>query len=625
MQRRPPSRLEVKFLASELDKRLSGARVSNIYSSTELGLTLLKLTGPNGPHRLLYERGLRACLTEFRYPVEKSPHPQLRTARRLLRGSRLQGVKQEGFDRVISIELSTPKGLSLKLVLEMLSGGVFAVLDQERKVLFTTEKKVMKDRSILPGEEYNVPPHTYPSPLLTSKEELLRILKEESAVRPALATKLGLGNLSDLVSIGAGIDPEENPASLSLEHANKLLDAIRQTVESPSVAPTVYSDGPTPIEYSLVPLPSPPSQISERFDTVSEAMDWYYSMGGKMRIVLSPKPNRRLASLKKTSEELLQQSTQLRETAENIMADVARFDRVLSLAKQGTRGAIEPGINVVDIDYRERTAKVLLEGREVQLDITKSAAANASVLFSRSKELRLRVGELTAEAESTRVEQKVKEVELKRVSKVAWYEKFRWAVLSSSRKLLLGKDAITNELLVKRYADENAQVFHSDFTGSPFAIAWPLGEMTDDEIKEAAGITASYTSKAWEMGFSSLDVYWVRASQLSKSPPSGTYLARGAFLVSGEKSFIRGASLGIALGAELKGDELHVTAMHPDADTRVARCVLAPGRHANSEVSKRLARMLAQRYSVRITAEIGDSIRERIPDKKSDIVAVKGL
>jgi predicted ribosome quality control (RQC) complex YloA/Tae2 family protein len=625
MQRRPPSRLEVRLLASELDRYLSGARVSNIYSNTELGLTLLKLNGSDGPHRLLHERGLRACLTEFRYPAEKSPHPQLRTARRLLRGSRVQRVEQEGFDRVISIELSTPRGSSLKLVLEMLSGGVFVILDSEGKVRFTTEKKVMRDRSILLGEEYRLPPQTYPSPLLANKEELLRILNEESVVKPALATRLGLGNLSDLICLNAGIDPEAIPTSLSPEGTHKLLDAIRQTVESLKLAPTVYSDGPNPIEYSLVPLPNPPSQTSERFDTVSEAMDWYYSIGGKMRIVAPSKPNRRLASLKKTAEELLQQSAQLKEIAEMIMADAAKFDRVLSLAKQGTKGAIEAGINVKEIDYRERTAKVLMGGREAQLDITRSAAANASVLFSRSKELRSRAGELMAEAESTKVEQKVKEVELKRVRKMAWYEKFRWAVLSSSRKLLLGKDAITNEILVKKHTDENTQVFHSDFAGSPFAVAWPPGEMTEGEIQEAAGITASYTSKAWEMGFSSLDVYWVRASQLSKSPPSGTFLTKGAFFVSGEKNFIRGANLGIALGAELKENKLYVTTMPPNADAHIPRCILAPGRHTNSEVSRRLAKMLADRYSVKITAEVSDAIRERMPDKKSDIIAVKGL
>jgi len=625
MQRRPPSRLEVRLLASELDQCLNGARVSNIYSNTELGLTLLKLNASDGLRRLLYERGLRACLTEFQYPVEKSPHSQLRTARRLLRGSRVQKIEQEGFDRVISIELCTPKNTSLELVLEVLSGGVFVILDPEKKVAFTTEKKVMRDRSILLGEEYRLPPQTYPSPLLANEGELLRILKEESVLKSALAVKLGLGNLSDLVCLRAGIDPDAIPGSLSPEDARKILNTIKQTVESLRLEPTVYSDGSNPIEYSLVQLPNPPSQISARFDTISEAMDWYYSMGGKIRVVASTKPNRRLASLKKTAGELLQQSAQLKETAEMIMADVAKFDRVLSLARQGTMGAIETGINVKEIDYRERTAKVFVGDREAQLDTTRSAAANASTLFSRSKELKLRVGELMAEVESTKVEQKVREVELKRVRKRAWYEKFRWAVLSSSRKLLLGKDAITNEVLVKKHTDESTQVFHSDFAGSPFAIAWPPGEMTEAEIQEAAGITASYTSKAWEMGFSSLDVYWVRASQLSKSPPSGTFLTKGAFFVSGGKNFIRGANLGIALGAELRENKLYVTAMHPNADTRIPRGMLAPGRHTNTEVSRRLARMLADRYSVRVTAEVSDAIRERIPDKKSDIVALKGL
>jgi len=625
MNRRNPSRLEVMMLASELDKFLRGDRISSLYHNSGLGLTLLKMSGPNGPQRLLYERGLRACLTDFQYPFPKEPPQQLRKIRRSLRGSRVTEVRQEGFDRIISIELTSPKDETMRILMEMLPGGVFAILDSERTITYATERKIMKDRSIVLGEEYRLPPQPFPSPFDIDVAEFVGILNEGPDLKSVLESKLGLGNLSEPVLQSAGFGLNTPSSTVSAEGAEKLLYAARSVATGLRPAPVVYVGESGPIDYSLVPLPTPPASTRVSYDTISGAMDSYYSGGGKITVAKAPRPNRKVIALRKAADELLSRSMALRKAAELVMAEPPRFDRALSIARQNRLGDLGDGTVLKDIDYGERTVRLSSNGFDVRLHLSMSAAANASVLFSESKAMGERAEELTAQADAVKVTQKPVEIRLKRVAKRAWYEKFRWAKLSSSRMLLLGRDAVTNEILVKKYASAESQVFHSDFSGSPFALAWPLGEMTSSEIREAADITASYTTKAWEMGFSSLDVYWVRGAQLSKTPPSGTYLARGAFQVTGERSFVRGATLQIALKVTAYGGSFSVTAMHPDAEPGTPHVVLAPGRHDNASVSKKLAKMFSNRLSIRTSSDLGDAIREKIPDRRSEIVSIKDL
>jgi len=69
-------------------------------------------------------------------------------------------------------------------------------------------------------------------------------------------------------------------------------------------------------------------------------------------------------------------------------------------------------------------------------------------------------------------------------------------------------------------------------------------------IKEAADFVASY-SRAWKETWGIVDVFYVKPSQVSKSPPSGEYLPKGSFIISGKKNFIKNAKTELAIALEL--------------------------------------------------------------------------
>ena len=55
-------------------------------------------------------------------------------------------------------------------------------------------------------------------------------------------------------------------------------------------------------------------------------------------------------------------------------------------------------------------------------------------------------------------------------------------------------------------------------------------------LNEAA-VYAVCHSRAWDAKIVT-DVYWVHADQVSKTPPTGLYIATGSFIIRGKRNFI---------------------------------------------------------------------------------------
>ncbi len=123
--------------------------------------------------------------------------------------------------------------------------------------------------------------------------------------------------------------------------------------------------------------------------------------------------------------------------------------------------------------------------------------------------------------------------------KKEWYEKFRWFTSSDGFLCIGGRDATTNEIIVKKHTDPNDLVLHTDMAGSPFfVIKSENKEIPQSTIEEAAQATAVY-SRAWRLGLSTLEVFYVKPEQVSKTTQSGEYMARGAFMIRGKTNYLR--------------------------------------------------------------------------------------
>ncbi|RLE39436.1 hypothetical protein DRJ17_00620 [Candidatus Woesearchaeota archaeon] len=186
----------------------------------------------------------------------------------------------------------------------------------------------------------------------------------------------------------------------------------------------------------------------------------------------------------------------------------------------------------------------------VTISLKKSVGDNASSYYEKAKKAKKKiegVKKAIAIAEKKIEEIKAKKIEVERRErkvkrKPNWYEKFRWFVSSEGFLCIGGRDATTNEIIIKKHTDKNDLIFHTDMAGSPFFVV-KKDSVKDREIgsatlKEVAQATASY-SRAWKLGMSSIEVFYVRPEQVSKKAKAGEYLPKGAFMIQGKTTYLK--------------------------------------------------------------------------------------
>ena len=205
---------------------------------------------------------------------------------------------------------------------------------------------------------------------------------------------------------------------------------------------------------------------------------------------------------------------------------------------------------------------VKINKNEVKLDLNKSIGENANKIYNKGKKMEKKIlGTLKAISETREQIQKLKAKKVRMVERVdflikspkkKWYEKYRWFISSNQFLVIGGRDASSNESLFKKHLDKNDIILHTNFPGSPLMIIKnPKNEIIpENTIKEAANFVASY-SRAWKENWTEIDVFYVNSDQVSKTPPSGEYLPKGSFMISGKKNFIKNAKTELALTIEL--------------------------------------------------------------------------
>jgi hypothetical protein len=212
----------------------------------------------------------------------------------------------------------------------------------------------------------------------------------------------------------------------------------------------------------------------------------------------------------------------------------------------------------------------------------------------------------------------------RKVESKEWFEKFRNFTTSDGFLVVAGKDVVTNEILIKKYTQQEDVVFHAEITGSPFVVIKAEGrEISEQALKEAGEYAAAFC-RAWRENAGSADVYWVRVDQLSKSGPSGESIPHGAFFVVGKRNWFRNTPLRTAIGAVV-GEEACFIGGSVDAVRSRAKAmvVLVPGDYTGKDLLKMVLKTLTLKLSKEDKEKLGktsiEQVREFIPYTKGAI------
>jgi len=652
----------------ELNKIIIGARIENVYQTNPLTL-IFRLHQSNRPtFQMLIEAGKRVHLTSYVLSKPLTPPAFCMALRKHLRNGRITEIQQHEFERVITIKIDTQEGTYL-LVTELFGDGNIILVNPQGTILYALTYKRMRDRNIIRRENFKLAPPSGKNPLnlSTSDFEEIKNYGHLEIVR-ALTKLLSIGGLyAEEILQRAEINkntPCENLTKQQIDAIFTQTQTLISKTTNGEFEPSIVVDEKGEwIDVTPFPLKRYISLTLKPYKSLNEALDEYYSKAVTTEKVSDTEKEftRQLAKLQRTLEDqqktiedpnkIIEQNKaigniiyahlgELQLLAQGIMEEKSRdkaWEQIIAEIEKEKQAQHVPFIYFQSLDSKRRVLNVSIENTTFSLDLTRSIQANAASYYERAKktERKQEGAEKALHNTQTKIlelqkhlmektEKVIEEAPPKKKEK-AWYEKFRWFNSSDGFLVIGGRDATTNEIIIKKHTAPADIVFHADIVGAPFVVIKTEGKTPSEQtIKEAAQLAASY-SKAWRELFHAVDVYWVYPNQLSKSPPPGQYLEKGSFIVNGKKNRLRKILLSITIGITIKENQITVVGGPTEFVKKQAihYVEVVPGQEPSSSLAKNIRKLLAEKapaeWRKQIIATPLGEIQNFIPSGKGAI------
>jgi predicted ribosome quality control (RQC) complex YloA/Tae2 family protein len=595
--------------------------------------------------------------------------------RKYLRGAWVANVEQCEFERIMVVYFKTKAGV-LRLILELFGEGNIILTGEKGEILQALVFKRMRDRNILRNEAFQFPPSSGKNPFKVAKDELEKALKDlgEVEVVRAIVRFLGVGGVyAEEILLRADVEKTKPCSDLTGSEVGAIFDGLQSLLLAVSGFKTepnlVLAEDGSFLDVVPFKLKRYEAYGSKPYGSFNEALDEFYlrataaeQAGTSVEVDKLQKEAERLKRIIAEQEQALREDDAKAERdkciGDAVYAHSSEFQALLDKFAAAKRegkdwhkimsevlAAKKPEAFVESFDARTLVVNVCVDNLRFSLNLRRTLFENAAEYYKRGKKAKQKsLGALTALEESRRklgeIEQSIREAEaLKtfkpeevmeelvkhKVKSKEWFEKFRWFTSSDGFLVVAGKDAVSNEVLVKKYAEADDAVFHADVTGAPFVVVKAEGKALSEQALREAGEFAAAFSRAWREGISSADVYWVKPDQLSKSGPSGEYVPHGAFAVIGKRNWMRGVALKIAIGV-VEGEKLGFVGGPVEAvkARTKAYVTLVPGDAAGKEFLQKILRTLMLKLPKEQREKVGkagiEQIREFVPYCKGTLV-----
>ncbi|RLF49082.1 MAG: hypothetical protein DRN20_03050 [Thermoplasmata archaeon] len=576
-------------------------------------------------HLVLLPKGWAYLAEGFQVP--ETPSKRAMHLRRLLENSRVIEVKQHGFERIICMYMHR-FGKKLGIMIELFGDGNVVVINDENIILWALRSRKWRHREIKQGLKYQFPPERANPWEISFKDFCMLLRSGRGDVVKNLATNLNLGGqLAEEVCRRAGIEKSTDVRNLDDNMLGALFVAMASAFEDLKNAKGAYIC--VDDESELWPIPPTVCEKFTEYSEISKAIEFYLSTTRKDEEKSDEEMQKLMRVLERQKialEDAKQDAMKFAAIGDAIYENYGMIDRILRDVipklmhgdKDAEKIAKKYGAFVSDGRvYAELETAV---GRVmVPIDGDKSVQEIAAEYYERAKAMKKKAEriEKAIEGMKEKIKRRTEEREEKRARKVRktfWFEKYKWFISSEGNLVICGRDAKTNERIVKRHMGEDDIYMHADIHGAPSVVI--RGKCSEKTLKEAAIFAAAH-SKAWSAGFGSADVFWVRAEQVSKKPPSGEYLPRGSFMIYGKKNYIRKVPLLLAIGVvEYDGVHLAMCAPESAVSHRTNKyVVICPGKADKNTVAKRIAEFLG--------VDTGEIVRI-LPPNGIEIKEIKG-
>jgi predicted ribosome quality control (RQC) complex YloA/Tae2 family protein len=582
--------LDTLAVAREL-RALGRARVDKVFDLVGGGWSLALRAPGEGRRELLLVPGRYAALLSGGLDHSDELSPFARELRRLLTGAALRGVGEPSGERYLELSLGRsddPEGFTVAL--EMFGKGNLLVA-HGATLAAVAESRRWAHRQVRVGAPYSRPP-TRLDPWAIGRAELeVELERSRTDLASTLAARLSFGGpvAEELIARASlnGAEPASAHPTVVAERVHvAVAELLREVGERPPGY--VYHRAGTIVD--ATPYPSrrwagvEGVEESTRPTFSIAAHEYFPTLVTVLPSAEEAEAIRRAREIERLREQqtaaiagLSESIRSLRDTAETILSNYADAEAVIARHRAESPDTphfeAEVGGRKVPLDHdrtpREAAQELFEEVKRQQAKLTGARAALADTEARRAG----------AKPPAPR---RAKAAGDDRRSKPHWFERFRWFLSSEGAVVIAGRDASSNDLMVRRNLKDGDRYVHADLQGAASVIVKhpPPGdpEITELTLREAGQWAVVY-SKAWRAGLASASAFWVEPDQVSKAGASGEFVAKGAWAIHGTKHVLRDLPMEIGLGTiDYGGDRLWASAPPSALRARgTLRVTLVPG------------------------------------------------
>ncbi len=625
---KPMSNVDIYTISNELDNLLSGARVDKSFQPTK-DIVVMRFHVPGtGRVDLVMQCGSRIHISQ--YPLENPTTPPTfpMLLRKRVKGAHVVSVKQHNFDRVVEIKFKKDKCYTL--IVELFDKGNIILLDDENNIILPLKRKHLSDRDISSKKEYAFPEERGINPITVTKEQFKEVFDDEESDVVRTLARNGFGSLysEEIIERAGDIDKHTPNSELSENQISELYDSLTDlfnSLKDETFKAQIVKDGN---KEDVVPIDLIKYEGFEKkyYDSFNEACDEFYSkkVNTDIKGIKEAAWNKKVKKFEKRlhlQEETLDNFNKTIEDSQHkgevIYSNYTAIENIVNVVNTARskdytfkeigktlKNAKNEGMDEAQIYESIDKMGVLtldIDNVKIIIDPKLTIPENAENYYEKAKKAKRKSKGAIIAIENTKKQLKdikdKKEIAMENISipkkrvkkKLKWFEKLRWFISSDNTLVIGGRDANSNENIVKKYLEPNDIYLHADIHGATStAIKLNNKSLNDNLLKESGEFAASFSS-AWSKGFTSQDVFWVHPDQVSKTPEAGEYLAKGAFVIRGHRNYIRSARVKLGIGiVDYEGKRI----MAGPVESLEAHCenfvVIKPGFTKKEAIAKKI-------------------------------------
>ena len=651
------SSFDIFVIKSEI-QNLIGWHIEKIYQLTRSEILIrVKNIKTKEKEQIYIKNGQLICATKKQIKTPTKPTTFAMTLRKYLQNGIIAEISQHEFDRILKIKVSKKDG-DYTLIIEFFSDGNIILLDPSDNIIIPLIRQSWAHRKVKGREEYSPPPSQI-NPFDLGKEKFSEMLKESNAdlVR-TLAVNINLsGKIAEEICIRADVDKKVKIENITEETIDETYNALTEFLElfkNEKFQPVLVKKDEEIIDFLPFKFKSYKECEFEEVESLSRNLDSFIKIKEEIvakkeskNLKIIGKLDRQLKQQKEAVERLKKEIVEKKKQGdiiylnyqgvENLLNEIKtalelkeKEDTIKEINSKDIVNKFEPTKNLLIVNLKDTSGKIF----EIKLDFRKTVAENAEKAYKDNKKLKSKLNgarksikktnEQIQIAKEKEAEEKIKAEEAEideKPQKTYWFERFRWFVSSQGNLIVGGRDAKTNELIVKKYLKEGDRYAHADIQGAPSIIIKSKGigdeklDIYEKTLEEACIFAASY-SKAWKQ-FAEAQAYWVLPEQVSKTAQSGEFVPHGAFIIRGKRNYYR-CTLELAAGViQIDEDDKFMIGPVSSIKSKTNNYVIfRPGSIKKND----FAHSLAKRFDVKV-----DLVDRMIPSGGASIVESKGV